>query len=368
MTPLHRIIDASANRSREALRVLEDIARFALNDQDLSGDLKRLRHALTEAVGSLAASLPDALMLLESRDTEGDVGTAISAPGESTRADLVHVARANASRLGEALRSMEEAAKAIGADAGAIEHARYASYTIERRLVLALARPTVPEIRLCVLVTGSMCVLPWESVVERSLAGGCNIVQIREKDLGDRELLARARRVIEIRDRVSRDAIVVVNDRPDIARLAGADGVHVGQGDLAPADARTIVGERALVGVSTGTIEEARAAAAAHADLCGVGPMFATSTKDKPVTQGPAYLSAYLADALASRVPHLAIGGITPENLPELVARGCTGIAVSSVVCRETDPEAVCRRLRNALGAGVSDPHRSGERRDHKSR
>ncbi len=73
MTPLHRIIDASANRSREALRVLEDIARFALNDQDLSGDLKRLRHALTEAVGSLAASLPDALMLLESRDTEGDV-------------------------------------------------------------------------------------------------------------------------------------------------------------------------------------------------------------------------------------------------------------------------------------------------------
>lgn len=368
MNALHRILDANGNRAREALRVLEDISRFGLNDASVSEDLKRLRHTLVEAIGSLTAASNDPLFLLEARDTPGDIGTSISTSSESFRSDLVHLARANASRLGEALRSMEEAMKALGGQSRLIEQARYAGYTIERRLVLALAKPAIPQVRLCVLLTGSMCVPPWQSVAEASLAGGCNMIQIREKELNDRELLARVRCVMGIRDRLHPSALVIVNDRPDIARLADADGVHLGQGDLSPADARTIVGERALIGVSTGTIEEARAAAAAGADVCGVGPMFATSTKDKPVTQGPAYLSAYLADAEACRVPHLAIGGITPENLSGLVARGCTGIAISSVVCSDRDPDAVCRRLWSVLSEDVSDPHRPGERCHHKSR
>ncbi|QYK49485.1 MAG: thiamine phosphate synthase [Phycisphaeraceae bacterium] len=368
MNPLYRILDANGNRAREGLRVLEDIARFALNDGAASEELKRLRHALVEAIGTLTAQSNDPLLLLEARDTPGDVGTSISTPSETARTDLIHLVRSNASRLGEALRSMEEAAKALNSESGPFERARYSVYTVERLLVLALAKPAIPRVRLCVLLTGSMCVLPWQSVAEASLAGGCNMIQVREKEMSDRELLARVRCVMEIRDRLAPPALVIVNDRPDIARLAGADGVHVGQGDLTPADARTVVGERALVGVSTGTIEEARAAVAMGADLCGVGPMFATSTKDKPVTHGPEYLSAYLADAAASRAPHLAIGGITPENLPQLVARGCRGIAVSSVVCRDKDPEAVCRLLWNALNAGESDPHRSEERVHHKSR
>ncbi|MBX3316880.1 MAG: thiamine phosphate synthase [Phycisphaeraceae bacterium] len=368
MNPLYRILDANGNRAREALRVLEDIARFVLNDGAASEELKRLRHGLVEAVGSLTAPSNGPLSLLEARDTPGDVGTSISTPSETARSDLIHVVRSNASRLGEALRSIEEAAKGLSGESGPFEQARYSVYTLERRLVLALAKPAIPRVRLCVLLTGSMCVLPWQRVAEASLAGGCNIIQVREKEMGDRDLLARVRCVMEIRDRLDPSALVIVNDRADIARLARADGVHVGQGDLAPSDARTIVGERALVGVSTGTIEEARVAVATGADLCGVGPMFATSTKDKPVTQGPAYLSAYLADAEASRASYLAIGGITPENLPQLVARGCRGIAVSSVVCRDKDPDAVCRQLWNALSAGVSDPDRSEERCHHKSR
>ena len=357
MNPLHRIIDANANRAREALRVLEDLARFALNDGEIAGGLKGVRHGLIAAIEGVTGG--DGLDLLASRDTEGDVGTAISTASEGSRRDLVHLARANASRLGEAMRSIEEAAKALGGRADAFERMRYAVYTIERRLALALARPTPPPIRLCVLVTESLCALPWETVVERSLAGGCNMLQVREKGLTDRALLDRVRRVMEIRNESGTGALVIVNDRADVAALAGADGVHVGQGDLSVADARRIVGERALVGVSTGVLDEARAGVRAGADVCGVGPMFATSTKDKEVTLGPGYLSAYLADPEASRVAHLAIGGITPANVGELAKRGCTGIAVSSVVCRDRNPESVCGELVAALGAEMSAPSRS---------
>lgn len=357
MNPLHRIIDANANRAREALRVLEDLARFSLNDADLSGGLKGLRHDLVGAIGSLG--IPDSELLL-SRDTERDVGTGISTPSELSRPDLVSIARANAARLTEALRSMEEAAKGLGAASGAFEGARYRAYVLEQRLVAALGRPSVPAVRLCVLITESLCVRPWTEVVEASLAGGCNMVQLREKSLSDRELLRRARLLVEICRRRSPAALVFINDRADIAVLSDADGVHVGPEDMLPADARGVLGPRRLLGVSTDTVERARAAAGAGgaggawgADLCGVGPMFETSTKAKPVTLGPAYLSAYLADPVASGVPHLAIGGITPENLPELVARGCTGIAVSSVVCGSRDPEAVCRELLAMLGGEV---------------
>jgi thiamine-phosphate pyrophosphorylase len=296
--------------------------------------------------------------LLGSRDTEHDVGTGIFTPSELSRPDLESIARANAARLTEALRSMEEAAKGLGAASGAFEGSRYRAYVLEQRLVVALGRPGVPAVRLCVLITASLCVRPWTEVVEASIAGGCNMVQLREKSLSDRELLHRARLLVEICRRRSPAALVFINDRADIAVLSDADGVHVGPEDMLPADARGVLGPRRLLGVSTDTVERARAAAGAGgaggawgADLCGVGPMFETSTKAKPVTLGPAYLSAYLADPVASGVPHLAIGGITPENLPELVARGCKGIAVSSVVCGSRDPEAVCRELCRSLNA-----------------
>ncbi|MBX3359988.1 MAG: thiamine phosphate synthase [Phycisphaeraceae bacterium] len=233
MNPLYRILDANGNRAREGLRVLEDIARFALNDGAASEELKRLRHALVEAIGTLTGQSNDPLLLLEARDTPGDVGTSISTPSETARTDLIHLVRSNASRLGEALRSMEEAAKALSGESGPFEQARYSVYTVERRLVLALAKPVIPRVRLCVLITGSMCVLPWQSVAETIARRGCNMIQVREKEMSDRELLARVRCVMEIRDRLDPSALVIVNDRPHIAWLAEADGVHVGQGDLA---------------------------------------------------------------------------------------------------------------------------------------
>ena len=111
---------------------------------------------------------------------------------------------------------------------------------------------------------------------------------------------------------------------------------------------------RLLIGASTNTLAEAQDAVRNGADLCGVGPMFLTTTKHKPVLAGPAYLREYLADPLTSRVPHLAIGGITPATVRALASAGCRGIAVSSAVCGASEPGEVCRSLLASLPSFTS--------------
>ena len=141
----------------------------------------------------------------------------------------------------------------------------------------------------------------------------------------------------------------VINDRPDIAISAGADGVHVGQEDLPVGAVRKIAGMSLLVGVSTTSMAQAMRAAREGADVCGVGPMFATSTKHKPTIAGAAYLREYLAEPATAGVPHVAIGGITPENVGELGAAGCRGVAVSGAVCGAAEPGEVCREILRRL-------------------
>lgn len=354
MHPAARIIDANANRAREALRVMEDVARFVLDDADLCADLKTLRHDLAAAISAAAAGFGGEAALLAWRDTPGDVGTTVTTDAESRRPGLRAVAAAAGKRLTEALRSIEECAKigqASAPAAAAIEGIRYRAYELERRLMTSLG---VGEgrwgdggwggWRLCVLITESLCVHhPWERVAEEAIAGGADCLQLREKTLEGGELLRRARRLVEIAKAAAPGRVaVVVNDRPDVALLAGADGVHVGQGDLPVREVRRIAGDRLLVGVSTTNLDQARRAAADGADLCGVGPMFETTTKHKPVVAGVAYLREYLA---CIRLPHLAIGGITPANVSALWSAGCRGVAVSSCVCAAERPAEVCRAL-----------------------
>lgn len=353
-----RIIDAGANRAREALRVMEDLARFVLDDQPLSAELKSIRHGLTQALAALEPLGLDRPALLAARDTPGDVGTATKTPAESRREDLSGVAAAAGSRLTEALRSIEECAKALPAEdaARAVEALRYRAYDADRRLGLALAPGArAPQWRLCVLITESLCRHhPWERVARLAVDAGADCLQLREKSMDAGELLARARRLADIARAGPRRAHVIVNDRPDVALLAGADGVHVGQSDL-PADAvRRLAGPRLLVGVSTATIDQARAAARAGADYCGCGPMFHTTTTHKPVLSGPGYLRQYLADPVTTRVPHLAISGITPQNARALAELGCRGVAVSSAVCASPDPAGVCAEIVRVL-AGSTD-------------
>jgi thiamine-phosphate pyrophosphorylase len=349
MSTVLRIIDANANRAREALRVMEEAARFHLDDAPLTAAIKSLRHDLSRALSAVPA-------LDANRDTPGDVGTAIMADGEHERASLAQVAVAAGKRLSEALRAIEEYGKTLSDDiapgmAGfsqAIERLRYRGYDAEQRLNRAMGSGLGRQWRLCLLLTESLCVHNgWRDVLEAALDAGADCVQVREKQLDAGWLKRRVEDVIRL---VAGRASVIVNDRPDVALLAGADGVHVGQTDLSVADVRRLVGRQLIVGVSTSNLEQAKRAVSDGADYCGVGPMFATTTKQKDVIVGPAYLRQYVE---WGRLPHLAIGGISPENVGQLVDAGVRGVAVSGAVCAADDPEEAVRRLVRAVEAGA---------------
>ncbi len=334
---LYRLIDASTNRASEGLRVLEDISRFVLDDASLSSRLKAARHDLQQAVDALGV---ERLSLLAARDTQGDVGRAIKTDAEASRPTLASIAGAAAGRTAQALRSLEESAKLLDTDtsaAAAFESLRYRLYDLHKTLELALGGSEPVSWQLCVLISESLCIHHnWREVAGQALAGGADCLQLREKDLSDRELLKRATTLAAMTHEAN--ASLVINDRPDIALLCGAQGVHVGQSDL-PIDAiRKMVRWQLLVGASATTITQAQQAVRAGADVCGLGPMFASTTKpDRPVA-GLSLLRRYLDDPLCQALPHLAIGGITPDNLPELLNAGCRGIALSSAVCSSPHP------------------------------
>ena len=168
------------------------------------------------------------------------------------------------------------------------------------------------------------------------------MLQLRDKrpdqPLDDRQLLARARQLREIVH--GSRTLVVVNDRPDVAVLARADGVHVGQDDLSVKDARTVVGPRLLVGVSTHSLQQARQAVVDGANYIGVGPTFPSGTKSFERLAGPELLRAVAAEI---RLPAFAIGGIGPDNLPEVLACGISRVAVSERRCsRPQTPPPPC--------------------------
>jgi thiamine-phosphate pyrophosphorylase len=332
-----RIIDANYNRAREALRVMEEHARFALEDAELSEWIKQARHELSHALAAWPKE-----PLLASRDVPGDVGREIPAPPDTARRTTTDVATAAARRASEALRCLEEYGKLIDAPlAGRLEKLRFRVYEIEQRLLATAPRLTrLRQARLHVLITASHCRGDWRDAAEAALRGGADVLQLREKDIADAELLARARMLCDIGH--ARGALVIVNDRPDIARLSGADGVHLGQSDLPTDEARCILGPTGLVGRSSHVLTQARAALEERPDYLAVGPMFASRTKPRADIPGPALAAAVIPLA---EIPVVAIGGITPARMAALTEAGVRCVAVCQSVIAADDPEAACRAL-----------------------
>lgn len=203
--------------------------------------------------------------------------------------------------------------------------------------------------RLCLLLTRAVCRHPWEFVLAQAIRGGVDCVQVREKSLDDRDLVAHARAVREMC--AAHGVATIVNDRLDIALAIGADGVHLGTNDLPLQDARRIAGSALRIGASTHSLEEARAAIAAGADHCGVGAMYASAIKPGLEPTGEAYLRAFLREFPA--VSHLAIGGIAPGRVGALARAGCRGVAVSGAICGADNPEAVARAMIDELSVTV---------------
>jgi len=337
-----RVIDVNNSRAREGLRVVEDYCRFGLDDAFLSRELKQLRHDLAAALSSLAPRVQ-----LEMRDVQNDVGTQISTAREFARASLLDVVQANLKRMQEALRSLEEFAKLHDAAAAhALEQMRYRSYTLEQAILCGTtARERLADARLYALLTGSQCVAALDVTIRELAAGGVQIVQLREKELPDRTLLERARQV----RRWTREAglLFIINDRPDIARLCEADGVHVGQDELPVREARRIVGPDALIGVSTHNLEQLRQAVLDAASYVGVGPTFLSQTKAFAEFPGLEYVRQATAE---SSLPMFVIGGVTLDTVGPAVAAGAQRVAVSAALSGVADPRAAAAAFRKALG------------------
>nr|MBA3421716.1 thiamine phosphate synthase [Thermoleophilaceae bacterium] len=162
-----------------------------------------------------------------------------------------------------------------------------------------------------------------EPLVEAALAGGVDIVQLRDKDATDQELVAAGRRLGALC--AAAGGLLIVNDRPDLAFACGAEGVHVGQGDEDPDDVRRSVGDELLIGISTHSPEQIAAARRSAADYLGVGPVYATATK--PDVE-PVGLELVRHAAAHAEKPFFAIGGIDPTHTPEVIAAGAARIAV----------------------------------------
>lgn len=339
---LARILDAAANRAREALRVLEDFARFTLDDSFLTRAFKEIRHALAEALDQFPAQ-----NMLHARDTLADVGAAISTVRESERDSIESVVVANAKRLQESLRSLEEYGKLYGSDLGrTFEQLRYRAYTLEKALLVgSQARTRLADARLYVLVTERLCRASLLGTVSEALAGGAQIIQLREKEMSDRRLLETARAVRELTRKAG--ALFIVNDRPDIALLSDADGVHLGQDDMSLRDARRVLGPCVLIGISTHNLEQVRRAVLEGAGYIGVGPTFPSQTKEFSEFANLAFVRQATAE---TNLPAFILGGITPQNLPQVLAAGGKRIAVSHAICSAPDPRFVAAELRKLSG------------------
>lgn len=335
-TKVIRILDAAANRAREGLRVVEDYVRFVLDDQHLTRLCKELRHDLTAALSEISRG-----DLLAARETQEDVGTALTTPAERHRDDADAVLRANMARLQESLRSVEEYSKLQHHLSDVFKQLRYRTYTIERAIGITRdSQERLAAARLYVLLDSRESSEEFEQLARSLIDAGVHALQLRDKRLDDRQLLARARLLRSLTRET--ETLFIVNDRPDIAVLVHADGVHVGQEEFSVKDARTIVGPNALIGVSTHSIEQARQAVLDGANYIGVGPVFPSETKQFGHYPGLDLLRAVAAEI---RLPAFAIGGICPENLSEVLATGITRIAVGAAITTATNPAEVARKM-----------------------
>jgi len=344
-----RAIDANANRAREAVRVLEDFARFVLDDRELSAELKKLRHSLSAVLEPLSARL------ILSRDAARDVGRAAVVESEYARAGRLEIVRANAARLAEALRSLEEFAKISSpARAKKFERLRFRSYELAGKLETSLIRRRKLE-RLGVyavlsteLVEGDV-----EARLRELLKSGVDAVQLREKRMPDGPYIRLARKIAATVRAAGR--LFFVNDRVHVCEMVDADGVHLGQSDSPVRQARRVLAPSRIVGLSTHSLAQARGAIAAGCDYISVGPVFATPLKAR---RRPVGVELVRRVARIAPVPVVAIGGVNGENAGEVFAAGAAAVALSRPMCRGGNLARLVRGLKRAASAAAAEAGR----------
>ncbi|MBI5779486.1 MAG: thiamine phosphate synthase [Planctomycetes bacterium] len=369
-----RIIDVNANRAREATRVIEDYARFILEDAVLSAKARSIRHQLVNILK------PCARQMLASRDIQADIGkeTATSA---KTTAEIVI---SNLRRLSESLRSISEYSKTIIKDnlcksacteqsecvssvVRDVERLRFEAYQLEQEFSFILyPNKAFDKVRLYVLVPG----IRNDKIIRDLIKGGAGAIQLRvntpspfplpcgerigegsgTESLTDKKLLELAVKFRKITR--AHQALFIINNRIDIALLSNADGVHLGATDCSVRDARKILGPDKIIGATSHSIAEALDAQRNGADYVSVGPMFSSPTKPHLALVGFSYLKEV---ARKIHIPYVAIGGITARNLPVLLKahkrlfKEPLKIAVSSGILNSKNVSEATRRINKIL-------------------
>lgn len=336
-----RILDAAANRCSEGIRVVEDIVRFRENDPTGTKLLKEWRHEFA----ALTRLMPVGTRLT-TRDTTRDVGTTISTKAEQHRTSFTDLLTANFKRAAEALRTIEETGKLLGPAFHDLpkqaEALRYRVYTLEKTIIRTQAVPAqLKQAKLYLLVTESLCNTSLKQVIEESIVNGVDIIQLREKSYDSKTFLDLAKWTRQ----KTREAgvLLIINDRPDIAVLSDADGVHLGQDDFSIAEARRILGPDKLIGRSTHSLAQATEAVIEGADYLGVGPVFPSGTKYFDEHVGLDFVRQASEEI---SIPWFAIGGINETNVKEVINAGAAGVAVCGTICGSLEPAFATSRMK----------------------
>lgn len=340
---VYRIIDANFNRSREALRVIEEYCRFVLNSSLFTGRAKQLRHELCGIMAKF-----DPCLLIASRDTLGDVGVGKKVDGQLIRSDLASCFTAGCKRLTEALRVLAEVVTTIDSEkAQAIEKLRYEAYTLEKDVVLfSDGALRFKKVRLYIVISSESA----DEVVRISRAcvdGGADCIQLRAKGIDDDKLFALGCDFVKACE--GSDVITIINDRVDMALACGADGVHLGQNDLPVAQARRLSPRPLIIGKSTHSVSQLRNACCEDLNYVGLGPVFPTPTKPdvKAVTMD--YVRDSVGVLADTAVRGVAIGGLDIANVEDVLRAGADSIAVCSAVTHASDPQGACKSLKERI-------------------
>ena len=343
-----RTLDASANRSAEAVRVLEDILRFCLNDAFLSQEAKAIRHEL-----AVIFAQEDFQARIQLRDVLRDVGASSTASKSPPRTELRHVFAANAARASQSIRSLEECSRVVMPRATTgFEQLRYRIYTLEKAaMTIIKSQKMFADIRLCVLLDVDQTQAEFKTLVGQILDAGVRMIQLRDKKASTALLCERADVILQqVRQhaemKTGKRCLVLINDRADVAVAVNADGVHLGETDLPVNLARKVCGHEFIIGRTAHSIDEAKQAVREGVDYLGVGPCYPSNTKQFEYFASDAFLRDVSKEI---QLPIFGIGGIASDNIDRLIHLGVTRVAIASSITGAADPGEECRLIRSLL-------------------